>query len=338
MGPRILASWTKTVLLAATRSGLDRAELLRASGIDPAVLEDPEGRILHVAHLALWDLIAGKTVDPWFGLHLGASADGAALSVVGHALATSLSVGDALNRLVRIRRLIQEGHSLCIVRSGDSVVVTDSPEPTDPPWPRHLAECRMATYLALPRRFSGVEFIPRGVHLQHQRPDDVREHERFFKCPIVFEHRNNELVIDARDLDLPFVAADVSLSEYLERRAHDLMGPLPTLDALLVRTRAAIAGALPDGAPTLASMAKAVGVSPRTLQRRLQEAGITFSAMVERVRHETALRLLAEPPLSISEVAFFLGFSTSSAFRRAFHRWEGTSPKEFRASRPRSTS
>jgi AraC-like DNA-binding protein len=137
----------------------------------------------------------------------------------------------------------------------------------------------------------------------------------------------NELVLPAEALELPLRNADATLAAYLEGIAGELIAALPPEDALLERLRRAIVELLPEGPPTLERTSRRLGVGGRTLQRRLVERGLKYHDLVDEVRQASAERLLSRAELSVAQVAFLVGFSDPSGFRRAHRRWTRRAPR-----------
>jgi AraC-like DNA-binding protein len=170
------------------------------------------------------------------------------------------------------------------------------------------------------------------VCFEHPRPRTVDEHRRIFGCEVGFDAPEHAVTFHRDALVLPVVQADPRLGALIDRYAEELLRRLPRGNALSDRVRQLVAESLCDGDHGLEPIAGRLRMSPRTLQRRLQDESTSHQQIVDELRHELALKYLAEPAVSIGEVAFLLGFSDPSAFHRAFRRWTGTTPGEHRRS------
>lgn len=326
----VLASMARSVLAGAEASGLSRAALLERSGISAALLNDPEGRVLQPAYMRLWEEIEQSTKDPFFGLHFAESqVEAATFSVVGFVAKSSKTFGDGVRRFVRYSRLINETEEISLTPDGDTWLIRQNPREVGPPWPRHKTESALANYILRGRAWTGRVWSPISVSFVHPRPKDTSEHQRIFGCLLRFEQPRNEIRIDASILDLPMQNSSMDLVDYLSRRADSLMSAMQPGD-LLDDVRRAIRSTLPDGTPELSTVAKSLGLSTRSLQRRLAEADTTFARLVDETRHTLALDLLADRRVSVEEAGFLLGFADSRGFRRAFERWTGSSPRTYR--------
>lgn len=187
-----------------------------------------------------------------------------------------------------------------------------------------------AALAVLGRRTTNVEWTARETRFQHPAPSDIREHERIFRCPVRFGAAANEFVFDSAYLTLPIVKADPSLCALLDRHAEGLLAKYPREDSLVERVRTILKDELNGGDASLESVARQLSLSERTLQRKLRALGTSHNELLDQMRKDLAVRYLREPEMAVCEVAYLLGFSESSAFHRAFKRWTGTSPNEFR--------
>jgi AraC-like DNA-binding protein len=181
------------------------------------------------------------------------------------------------------------------------------------------------------RALTAIDFSPREVWFEHSAPADTREHRRIFRAPLRFEQTCHALVLDRGLLDHPLVTADSRLCALLDRQAQDLLARLPRESSVSDRTRRLLREVLRGGDAGVAAIARRLGMSPRSLQRRLAAEGSSYRGLLDEVRREIAVRHLGERDLAISEVASALGFSDATGFYRAFRRWTGASPAGYRA-------
>jgi AraC-like DNA-binding protein len=151
-----------------------------------------------------------------------------------------------------------------------------------------------------------------------------------FDAPVSFGAPESEIRLDAAVLTLPQVGGDAKLEAVLTRYADGLLTWLPAEGSLLARVSSAIVRQMLDGLPTLSSTAQAVGIAARTLQRHLASAGATHSGVVDEVRRDLALKQLGNASISITEISYALHFAEPTVFHRAFKRWTGESPLQYR--------
>lgn len=198
---------------------------------------------------------------------------------------------------------------------------------------RQDAELTMGMVLNLLRHALGPQWSPKEVHFEHPRPENWHEHCKYYDAPVYFDQPVNSLFIPRADLLRPMPESDPVLLMVMQdamRRLNQSSQPLSVVE----QARSAVRQHLPQGEPVLEQVAEALGMSGGSLQRRLGEASLNFSRLVEGVRQELATHYLAQRHLPISELAFLLGYSEVSAFSRAFRRWFGSSPRAWRQQCP----
>ena len=198
-------------------------------------------------------------------------------------------------------------------------------------------EMMVASGLKFARDVSGVLVRPRRVCFRHAEPGDPGEHEAFFGSEVRFGAEYDGLEFDRDTLAIPLPGADADLSEFLAEHLHAIAGdPPPVAVTLEGRLRQAIFRRLGIQTLAMAAVAHELGMSTRTLRRRLFEHRTTYHAVLDGVRRELADELLGDPDHKLSEVAVLLGFSDASAFHRAYVRWTGYTPaSRRRGSAPR---
>jgi AraC-like DNA-binding protein len=195
---------------------------------------------------------------------------------------------------------------------------------------REPVDAQAAATVAALRALTVTPVRPLAVALPLARPADPRRHDAHFGCPVAWGAAALEVAFDASLLALPLPRSDARLFGYLARRADALLADLPATASFAGRARREIGGLLARGDASLAAVARALGVSDRTLHRRLRGEGTGFAALLDEARRERALVLLDDPALSASEVAFLLGFTDPAGFFRAFRRWTGDTPQRHR--------
>lgn len=316
--PTVVAAWTKVIVDYAASHGIDVSR--------PDV--DLSHRDLRVpAHLdeAIWQAAELALGDDDLGIHLAESGISAAsFGVVGYLVRASTTVGEALARARQFHRLVKDRGRIELVATPSTVTVIDAPDADRTMWPRPIAELSIANYVQLARTWTGKHFVPREVRFQHPRPRDTRELDRFFGCKLRFDQRDNALVLARDALATPFTTSEPELGAYLEATATARLAQLPA-PSLLDEVRAAIGDELRHGDVDIERTARRLGVTPRSLQRRLRDEGTSYRELVDTIRHQRALDLI-QRGMPFGDIAEHLGFSEARAFRRAFRRWTGLVP------------
>ena len=320
----------KIVNLAVAR-GVTAENLYRTVNFDASVLEDPDNRIPFAQLVALYEQGAALTGDPNFGLHIAECVNLSAFDVVGYCALNSSTLGAAFARVARYHSIWTDGALFTLETTNETSAIVYGY--VDPAIVEHRqdAEMTLATVTALCRQIATPDFTPTAVEFQHAAPADTSEHRRLFRCPVQFDAKENRLSFPSSFLSRPIAKADASLCVLLDRHAEELLAKYPPRDSLIDQVRNQIAGEFRGGEPLLERIADQLGLTPRTLQRKLHELGTSYNDVLDQMRQQLAMRYLREPQMAICEVAYLLGFSESSSFHRAFKRWTGRTPKEFRS-------
>ncbi|UJR83913.1 Hypothetical protein I5071_59840 [Sandaracinus amylolyticus] len=325
------------VLHCAEKLGADRARILERVGLTPDRLKDPEAHIPLPTHHQLWETAIEECGDRALPLRVAEDSDPAKFSVLGYTCMTAATVREALDRLARFLSLFLQGETLTLEQQAEEARLT-----LHQTAPRRLGrelsgESTMAKIVITVRMLIGHEnggrtWSPSQVSFTHGAPTDTRPHEQLFGCSVRFGAPRTELIIPRAMLDLPLAKADPSLSAFFERHAEEMLRRMGARADATARVRRAVSEALHAGEVSETNVSRRLGWSERTLRRRLGEEGTTFRQVLDDVRRELAQGWLVQSEMAIGEVAFLLGFSESSNFHRAFKRWTGQTPDEFRRS------
>ena len=313
----------------ATQLGLPREELLRAAGLEERHLRDPDARVPLSAIARLWGTIATRITDPAIGLRLGADARAREFGLVGCAMAYSKTLGAALARLARYGRIVSDALVVTLDAEQDTLWVRLDVQPALRAL-RPAVDARLAALLSVCREIVGAPIAPLCVQLPYRRPAEVAEYERFFRGRLDFGAVATALQLDDKDVQRPVALSDPTLAGYLDRMADQSVAVLNTKLTLADRVRRTLWSELSAGVPDAGFVASSLGVSVRTMQRQLHAENTSFAAVLNHLRQEMAQPLLRDGGLSVAEVGFLLGYEDPGAFRRAFRRWHGVSPRTFR--------
>ena len=327
--PRLTVRAINPLLAGLRALGHDPGPLLDAAGIDASQLGDPDVRVPMRAVLRLIDGAVTETGDDNLGLHLAEHADLGSGDVHFYAMLASRTLGDAYNRLCRYQRLIHDTSRIELESEPGRAMLRHVMTGRQAA-PRHSAEFLLAVWVRAGRVITGIDWTPLDVHFMHAAPSNVRDHSAFFRCPLHFGMPDNALILPESLLDTPCVRADESLIAVLDRYAADRIDPEPLTDDIVDRVRSTLADELKGGEPAARQLAARLKMGVRTLSRALAAAGTSYRQVLDGLRREQALRHLAGNRFSISEIAFLLGFVELSSFNRAFKRWTGEMPADFR--------
>ena len=303
---RELAERTQIGARLLARAGLSDAPL-------SAPLDDDTARRVWIAATEL-------TGDVDLGLRFAEAAALQDLGIIGYIARASATVGDACSRVVELEQLCKEYAQLRIEYGPRGVTIIDVPPPGKPAWPRQLAEAIMASWVLWPRRWAGAACRCLRVCFQHPQPAELTRHQHVFDCEFEFGAPINAIMFSTEVWSLPLTTADGLLAHYLETAASQQLEQI-VRDPFIERLEDVLVDLLPSGEVGVPRVARALGLSSRTLHRRLSEHGITYRDLLDELRRRTALTLLERRQHTVSEVAFMVGFSDPSGLRRAVRRW-----------------
>lgn len=328
----IPVSAVSKIINAAASVGVMPEELCRAVKLDLCALEDADNQIPFEQLLRLNEYAAQLTGDDAFGLHVGEQTSVKMYGVLGYVTSNSRNFGEALNRLIRFQQIRTNAVRFSIDIIGKDVHLTYSYLITDvsPHNRRQESEEMMSTMLRVGRELTRVDWSPREVHFEHAQPENISEHERIFRAPVRFDKPLTKLIFDQSVLELPHIEADLTLGSLLERQAEELLAKSPQQGIFVNRIQKLIREGLPSGETRMEIICRKLGSSVRTLQRKLQEEGTSYQELLEATRRDLSEFYLQKSEMAICEVSYLIGFSQPSAFHRAFRRWTGLTPKEFR--------
>jgi AraC-like DNA-binding protein len=312
-------------------SGADSEEVLLASvGLAPGVDATSAMRegIESEAYYALIERAAAPDDDA-LPFRYAEALRPEDLAALGLALKTAPNVGDALTRLARYILVLTDTLEYELLDEGAGRAFVLRGRPNHRRGARIANECALAAVTTMMRRVAGAPLTPEVVTFRHPAPATTAGHRAFFGCPVEFDGRQDALGLAGATLATPSRLGDEGLSAYLLAQLDTLRAERPD-PSLSTRVQGAVIDALPDGLPRTERIARRLGMSERTLHRRLTEDGHTFKALADGARRDAAEALLVGGDHSLAEVAFLTGFSEQSSFQRAFKRWTGKTPAEFR--------
>lgn len=324
------------LLWVAGQHGADVPALCQAVGFDPAATAGPDARMPIATIQQLWPLVMEATQDPYFDLHIGSYINFAMAGTLAYVLMHAPTVGAAITQLCRYQDIACQG-----VRTFQTPAskwpggIWLNLELTSPAivHPQYVLNSELSIYLAAFATLTGQPVVPQAVRIAYPRPTNTREHEQTLgTTSLEFDAPFTQVGFDAATLALPIPHANPALFPLFEQHAAALLAQLPTHQppTLAERVRAEIVRLLKGEAPTLAAVADCLHLGVRTLQLKLKEAGHTYQQLLDAVRNDLAQRHLREPHLSITDVAFLLGYSEPSVFVRSFKKWTGQTPGAFR--------
>ncbi len=329
MGPTVLPVATRALLDACARLGLDEGALLARAGLDRRALDDPDARIPAERADAVWREAYGAAADPALSLHAAERTPFGAFRVLDYLGASGATLGEGLRRVAAYFPLVDPRASLEVEEEEGAIALVF--RGAGVPLPPQAQEYTLAILASRVRHVAPAARI--AVRLAFPRPAGAGEHARVLGVEPAFGAAAPALAVARADWDAPTPTGDPTLLAALDRHARALLARAAAPEGEAARVRAAVAEDLPGKEPSLARVARRLGTSPRTLQRRLGAEGARFAAAVDEVRRERALAILEAGDVSMAEASWLLGFGEQSAFARAFRRWTGEAPTRWRRAR-----
>jgi AraC-like DNA-binding protein len=289
---------------------------------------DPDARLSISVSNRMLDAAVAITGDLDLGLKAARELTIGEAGALEYAITSASTVRDAIDTAARYVRLVNDALELRVEVSGARARVEIHDRV---PVPRAAVDFEVAGLFRTFRSVWALCPAPPKVLFPHGAPADRLEYVATFgAASLVFGAAHAGFELDAGCLDLPLPSADSNLHAVIRQHAERILAELPRAHDLVERVRDAIARELAGGNPSVAQVAKALRTSPRTLERRLEREGTTFSGLLDELRKRLALRYVGTLDLDLSEVAFLLGFSQTTAFHRAFKRWTGDTPLGYR--------
>jgi len=292
-------------------------------------LADPDARIPTLLGRELLLALLEKSGDAALGIHAGERIESADFGVVHHAVRNCPDVRQALLCTARYLRLLDDNVVGTLLEEGERGVwqihnLIPRPLPA-------VNDFQVTVALRTISHFLGRRANLLEVHVTHAAATDAQEYARAFRAPVRFEAEHNAVVMPREVLDAPVAHANRELFSMFDHRAQQRLDELAQSESIVAKVRQLLVKHLDEGNVGIADSAQRLHMSAATLRRRLAEEGTTHKDLLEQVRREVALHQLHERRLSVGQIAFLLGFSSQSAFGRAFRRWVGTTPLEYRA-------
>src|SRR5262245_40909708 len=310
------------------RLGHAAGELLLRAGLRVGDLTSPGSRVPHAAAMRLWALAVGATGDPLLGLHVAQQVEPGVMDLIEYLARVSDTLGEALDRTSAYFGLLHDRVEFVVERDGAHAILRHVVPPGLEAHPAY-AENALASAVVMSRRMTRQALPVDAVYFRHDAPRETAEYREVFQGPVTFAAPVDAVLIPRASLDAELIQADSALASILERHVKLLLGSSgpPSLQRRIAHL---LATELAGGRPGASHVARKLKMSPRTLRRSLRDEGCTFREVLSDVRRELAFRYLRDREVPIGEVAFLVGFSDANAFHRAFKRWTGTTPGEFR--------
>ena len=334
MKPAIDVVIARRALGLVARAGGPVEAVLAAAGLQRDEVAAADAKITIPQHLAVITTAAKLLDDPCFGLRVAAEMQPRDLGLVGYVGFNAANLGMALAHMASLTPLFSEASQVAIAPGAEEVRIVY--QPLDPAMAasHHIHDFAMAGAVRLCRLLTNTMLAPLRVDLRHANEAGREEYARVLRSPVWFRQPATALTLSSAMLKLPVVSADPNLFRILIAYAEEQLGRRATELDLVTRVEHELIKLLPYGSVSLAAVGRNLGMSARTLSRRLSEEDTTFGDLLDRLRFELAKRYLTGSQQNATTIANLLGYAEVSAFNHAFRRGSGTSPQAYRREGP----
>jgi AraC-like DNA-binding protein len=325
-----------TILRNAQALGLDVEELKRSVGLPADALDDPDTRVDSEIGFRLMNEAERVSKDSLFGLHHGSQFQASDMGLVGYLVLNAPTIWMALDSFCKYQNIYGEGLQLETSNRLGKVEVSFT---VHHELESVAGDCafisHMAGFISTIKWLLGKHSYPLSATLRINKPNSLQELQEYESCfgqHIEFGQKTYRLVFDESDFKQNILTSNQELYSMVESRAQSVLQDIGEQNTFSQTVARELHKSLDQGKPSLEGIARLLCKSPRTVQRQLKEEGTSFQQVLDQVREKLAKYYLKTRNLNIDEIAFLLGFSESSAFRKAFKKWTQMSPEIFRTS------
>ena len=329
--PTAQGGLSRLAIARLKNAGVPVVPLLRRVGLTPEVIADPEERLIVRSQITLLDEAAIALQDDCLGFTLARDFDPREIGLLYYVMASSQTLGDALKRVARYSQITNEA-LVVRYREGNGLIISLSYSGVPRHSERHQIEFCMFAVLRICRVLTGQNLVPQHFWISHHRSGTTNsEMARFVGTAVEFGATADEFALNANARELPLIHADPYLNNLLLKYCEAaLTDRRSNVSQLRTRVENAISSLLPHGRVVVDDVARSLGMSDRTLARKLSDEGLNFTEVLQQLRRDLAVQYLDDPKLHVSKIAWLLGFNEVSAFTHAFKRWTGKTPSQMR--------
>ena len=321
----------RAALARVKSAGLPVAPILKRVGVTPELVAEPERGLSVRSQIALLDEAAIALKDDCIGFTLARDFDPREIGLLYYVMASSPTLGDALKRVARYSRITNEA-LVFEYREGNRLNINLSYSGVPRHSDRHQIEFCMFAALRICRVLTGQNLVPQYFSIAHHRSGDISEMARFVGTKVEFGADADWFALNAEARGLPVIHADNYLNDLLLKHCEAALADrLGDVSPLRTRVENAISSLLPHGRALVGEVARTLGMSERTLGRKIADEGLNFTEILQQLRRDLAVRYLGDRKLHVSKIAWLLGFREVSAFTHACKRWTGKTPRQMRA-------
>jgi len=328
--PTATGGLSRLVCARLRAAGLEPEPFLSAAGLNMKQMDDSNARVDMRAQIKFINIAADTLNDDLLGFHLALEFDPREIGLIHYVIASSSTLAEGFSKAERYCSIVNEGIAIRF-KANHSTAITLRYVDFDRRLDRQQTEFWAFGMVRSCRLLTNTRIAPLQLRLMHLRDVMPNEFRSFLGCDIEFGANGDEIILPEATTVLPLVNADTHLNRLLIAYAEKALAHRAHAAHIRSKVERAIAPRLPHGKATVSEVARELGISQRTLARLLSAEGLTFSAILQQFRLDLAKAYITYDDLSMSQIAWLLGYREASAFTTAFRRWTGTSPREMRA-------
>jgi len=329
--PTVLTANALVVARTLDGYGLDSRAILKQAGLDPAKLFDENARYSFPAMTKLWQLAGEASADPCFGLRVIDYWHPSNLHALGFAWLASSTLKEAIQRAERYVRIVNSAATMSLgeTTEGYELMTFSVPNEFSPQPALYSIDAGMALILHLCRISAGKDLMPLRMQVKRPLPDCAERYYNYFGPNILFNSEQNIFIFDKHNIEKQLPTANIELALSCDKIIKGYLAKMDKSD-IVMQVKTKLTDTLTSGSVSEKHIAESLNMSLRSLQRRLEEKGYNYKQILEETRRELAEQYIRNSRLSVSEITYMLGFSEPSNFSRAFKRWTGKSPQDYR--------
>jgi len=314
---------------------IDSMKTLQKLGIDPLVIEEKNSRISADKFAKVLDYCIHETGSNDISIRVANQFHPGMFDVLGYAMMSSNTLQDALGRIAQYKRVVSNTSELSVIEDDSSLIfdmdVFTHEDSDRPVLSRELTETFLAIIVQFSRNLIAQDLVPNKVVFSYPKPHyDTQYLADFFQCELEYDKPTSQIVFDLEQANIQLLGSNPLITQTHEKLLNEFLSRV-NKDDLSHVIIAKICDVLPLGAPSQTDIAKQLNMSLRNLQRKLHDQGTSFKDILENTRKKLTLDYIEQKDLSLSEISYLVGFSNTSNFNRAFKRWTGKTPGEYRS-------